>query len=154
VQPPLGNSGQLQLLYFGHNYYTSIINTPQNNCQLQKPRLVGFFLCLMKYPGNFTQYIPGVYYIYVCRHVFVGGCHARLPQISADSAKESFSVVNLPHILCVSMKNSPDFTQSVSNMPQQRTAPCLRDRLPPPLSVWHTCGNNYPCVLHICIYVF
>jgi len=135
VQPPLGNSGQLQLLYFGHNYYTSIINTPQNNCQLQKPPPVGFFLCLMKYPGNFGQYISGVYYIYVCRHVFAGRCHARLPQILANLAKESFSVANLPHILCVFMKNLPNFTQSVTIMPHQRTAPCLRDRLPPPLSV-------------------
>ena len=86
---------------------------------------MGVFLYLMKYPGNFGQYIPGVYYIYVCRHVLWVGVHVRLPQISADSAKESFPVANLPHILCVFMKNLPDFTRSVSNMPHQRASHAL-----------------------------
>ena len=125
VQPPLGSSGQLLLLYFVHLFYTSTIS------QLQKPPPVGYFLCLMKYPGNFGQYISGVYYIYVCRHVLRCGCHARLPQISADSAKESFSVANLPHILCDFMKNLPSFTQSVTIMPQQNL-PRVQHIIPPP----------------------
>lgn len=69
--------------------------------------------------------MSGVYYIYVCRHVLRVGVCARLPQISADFAKESFSVVNLPHILCDFMKNSTDFTQSVTNMPLPPDLPML-----------------------------